>query len=103
MARRSDRNTSFGSRARWTSSLKVSEPKSSVGLREVVGGVVRVLAAQSLMLRIASPEDTEPIGNPFLCPVEDEEMKARRERSGSLCGLGPRAASRKSTISTSYT
>src|SRR6476620_10679352 len=32
-ARRSARKTSFGRRARWTSSLKVSEPKSSVALR----------------------------------------------------------------------
>ena len=37
---------------------------------------VRAEAVQSLMLRIASPEDEEPIRkNPFAVPVQDEEMK----------------------------
>ncbi len=47
MARRRARNTSFGRRARWTSSLNVNEPKSSVGLRVEVAGVVRAATLQS--------------------------------------------------------
>src|SRR5262245_21053237 len=60
--RRRARNTSFGSRARWTSSLKVSEPNSSAAFRGAVAAAARSDAPCSLMLRMASPEDADPIG-----------------------------------------
>src|SRR5215216_35887 len=61
VARRSARNTSFGSRARWTSSLKVSEPNSSVALRCVVDAAFLTDIPKSLMLRMASPDAADPM------------------------------------------
>src|SRR5262245_47542333 len=67
--RRRARNTSFGSRARCTSSLNVSEPNSSAAFRLDVAAALRSDAPCSLMLRIASPDDAEPIGVVVLSKV----------------------------------
>src|SRR5260370_42597793 len=60
LARRSERNTSFGRRARCTSSLNVSEPNSSLALWGVEA-VLRSDVPYSLMLRIATFEEAEPM------------------------------------------
>src|SRR5258708_39378050 len=60
LARRSERNTSFGRRARCTSSLNVSEPNSSLALWGVEA-VLRSDVPYSLMFRIASFEEAEPM------------------------------------------
>src|SRR5438132_3768541 len=65
LARRSDRKTSLGRRARCTSSLKVSEPNSSLALRLVDGAVLRSEVPYSLMLRMASLEEAEPMDTSF--------------------------------------
>src|SRR5829696_1216934 len=63
VARRRARKTSLGSRARWTSSLKVSEPNSSVALRWVVDAAFLTDMPKSLMLRIASPDAADPMAD----------------------------------------
>ena len=56
--------------------------KSSTGLREAaVAGADRAEAVQSLMLRIASPEDAEPIrSNPFACARAGRRNECPRQR-----------------------
>jgi hypothetical protein len=49
--------------ARWTSSLKVSEPNSSVALRWLMDAAFLTDIPKSLMLRMASPDAADPIGS----------------------------------------
>src|SRR5213083_2658224 len=65
LARRSDRNTSLGRRARCTSSLNVSDPNSSLALLRLWAGVLRSEVPYSLMLRMASLEEAEPMDESF--------------------------------------
>ena len=87
LARRSERNTSFGRRARCTSSLNVSEPNSSLALRWEVDAVLRSDVPYSLMLRMASFDEAEPMKCvPFVTGAGDPE---RREDFDYGRGGGP--------------
>src|SRR5204863_10141483 len=72
LARRRDRNTSLRRRARCTSSLNVSDPNSSLAVLRLWAGVLRSEVPYSLMLRMASLEEAEPMDDSF------------REQGGSI-------------------
>src|SRR3972149_10833561 len=106
MARRSARNTSFGRRARCASSLKVSDPKSSVTLRCAWGGrlvvPLRMPMPQSLMFLIAAPDDAEPmvgVSFRFGVPVVRKEDPVAAHTRQTLCGHPRRRFKNKTRLS----